>query len=57
MAELGITIEQRDRVEGDQLAVAFPDDRRIDFQVLRIFVVEAGEHLPGKIAHFLDEWT
>src|SRR4029079_17220839 len=57
MAELRIAVEQRHGIERHQFAIAFPDDDWVHFQILRVFVVEAGKHFTGKVGHLFEERT
>ena len=55
MAEPGVGVQQRHRVQRDQLAVALPDHDWIDFQILGILIIEAGEQLPRKVRDLLGQ--
>ncbi len=55
--ELGVAIEQRHRIQGDQFMVLFAEDHGVYFQILRIFVIETGEHLACKLGHLLRRST
>ena len=55
MAELGIAIEQRDRIKRDQLPIALAHHHRVDFEILRIFIIKTGEHFSREIGDFLGQ--
>ena len=56
MPELGIPVQQGHGIERDQLTGGVAH-HRIDFQVLRVFIVKTEEQLSRKIGHFGDQVT
>ena len=55
--ELGVAIEQRHRIQGNQFMIVLAQDHGVHFQILCIFAIETGEHLARKFGHLLQSRT